>query len=261
MTERRRLFDEIADGYDAWRPRYCDALFQAVIEHAGFDAAGSALEVGCGTGQATEAFLKTGGHVLAVELGVNMAAFAAEKFRGYPNFTVQNIAFEDFEPPEGPFDLFYSASAFHWVPPEIGYPKAMRLLKAGGTLAVFWCQSMIAPGQNALQGEIDTIRARYACDSKSGFGVSDDDRKHLGTLAMIESFGFADAHDAVFETRRRFSSDDYVRFLDTFSSNRARPKDERAAFYEDVRRAVDRCGGAFDVVEEMELYLARKAGA
>ena len=35
------------------------------------------------------------------------------------------------------FDLVISATAFHWVPPEIGYPKAARVLKDSGALAIF----------------------------------------------------------------------------------------------------------------------------
>ena len=31
----------------------------------------------------------------------------------------------------------YSATAFHWIPREIGYAKAAQALKPGGALAVF----------------------------------------------------------------------------------------------------------------------------
>jgi Cof subfamily protein (haloacid dehalogenase superfamily) len=57
------------------RPRYCAALFDEIFAAAGVDETTRALEMGPGTGQATEAFLRRGCHVTAVELGENLADF------------------------------------------------------------------------------------------------------------------------------------------------------------------------------------------
>ena len=46
-------------------------------------------------------------------------------------------------------DLVYSASAFHWIPEEIGYSKVYEMLKPGGAFARF--------------AEIDRLYARYYC--------------------------------------------------------------------------------------------------
>lgn len=35
-------------------------------------------------------------------------------------------------------NIRYSATAFHWIPEEIGYPKVIQMLKPHGTLALFW---------------------------------------------------------------------------------------------------------------------------
>lgn len=35
------------------------------------------------------------------------------------------------------FDLVISATAFHWISPEIGYPKAAQVLKDSGYIAIF----------------------------------------------------------------------------------------------------------------------------
>ena len=52
---------------------------------------------------------------------------------GYPD----ELYLEDAAIPDDSFDLVYSASAFHWVPEEIGYPKVFRILKSGGAFARF----------------------------------------------------------------------------------------------------------------------------
>jgi hypothetical protein len=56
----RKIFDAIPKEFDKWRPRYCDGLFADIIELAKLDSSKTVLEIGPGTGQATEPILKTG---------------------------------------------------------------------------------------------------------------------------------------------------------------------------------------------------------
>ncbi|WP_460492072.1 hypothetical protein [Dactylosporangium cerinum] len=52
---RARVFGEVADDYERFRPDYPPALIDDVLAYAGLDGA-AALEVGAGTGKATVAF-------------------------------------------------------------------------------------------------------------------------------------------------------------------------------------------------------------
>lgn len=47
----------------------------------------------------------------AVELGDKLAEFTRQKFNKYNNFSVVNMAFQDYECTENAFDLIYSARA------------------------------------------------------------------------------------------------------------------------------------------------------
>ena len=75
--ELRLKFNEDEQNYDRYRPGYPDALMQDVIEsfHAGTQS--RIMEIGIGTGQATQPILDTGCDLTAVELGENLARFAA----------------------------------------------------------------------------------------------------------------------------------------------------------------------------------------
>ena len=128
-------FNEDAANYDRWRPRYVPELFAAVLRYAG--APGKALEIGMGTGQATEPFLQAGWQVTGVERGERLAAFAREKFRHQPQLQVVQGDFLTC-PLEGPFDLFYAATAFHWLPEDRAFPRVKELLRPGGAVALFW---------------------------------------------------------------------------------------------------------------------------
>jgi SAM-dependent methyltransferase len=55
--------------------------------------------------------------------------------RGRPENCFQVSSFEDFQASQA-FDLVVSATAFHWVDPELGLAKAARLLRSSGWLAL-----------------------------------------------------------------------------------------------------------------------------
>ena len=62
-ADRLRLggvFDEVPELYDRVRPRYPDALFADLVAITGLDATSSVIEVGCGTGQATGRWPRSG---------------------------------------------------------------------------------------------------------------------------------------------------------------------------------------------------------
>jgi SAM-dependent methyltransferase len=119
------------------------------------------VEVGIGGGQATRPILETGCTVTAVEPGEAFCTLCREKFAAYPNFSVINGKFEDVAFPEASCDLVYSASAFHWVPEEIGYRKAFGMLKSGGVFARFANHPWRDKGNPDLAAALDEAYAKY----------------------------------------------------------------------------------------------------
>ncbi|MDU2659076.1 MAG: class I SAM-dependent methyltransferase, partial [Clostridium perfringens] len=159
--DKRFTFNEDAMNYEKWRPTYCEELFYDIMEYSKLDRNKKALEIGIGTGQATLPFLKTGFDLIAIELGENLAEFSKNKFKAYKNFNILNIPFEDFKCDENTFDLIYSATAFHWIDENIGYPKVFKLLKPGGTLALFWNKPFIGRKDDLLHQKIQSIYEKY----------------------------------------------------------------------------------------------------
>ena len=70
--EFRKIFDTIPEQFDKYRPRYSAELFASLIEYAEIDASKSVLELGPGTGQATDPILNTGCDYNAIELGEHL---------------------------------------------------------------------------------------------------------------------------------------------------------------------------------------------
>ena len=86
--EFRKIFDTIPNQFDKYRPRYSAELFADLIAYADVGAGKAVLELGPGTGQATEPILKTGCDYLAIELGEHLAAKMCENFAPYSNFSL-----------------------------------------------------------------------------------------------------------------------------------------------------------------------------
>src|ERR687890_590929 len=139
MTRRRNRLRSTFDGaallYDEVRPGYPEDLFDDVVALSRIPAGGRILEIGCGTGQATVPFARRGYRILCVELGENMAAVARRNLEGYAQAEVRCGDFEKWPLGEGSFDLAISATAFHWLDPQVAYPKGAGARGEGGARA------------------------------------------------------------------------------------------------------------------------------
>jgi SAM-dependent methyltransferase len=113
----RSTFDGVASLYDEVRPGYPERLFDNLASISGTGPGTRALELGCGTGQATLPLARRGYRILGVELSANLAAMARTKLADYPNARVLACSFEEWPLEKGAFDLVVSATAFHWVDP------------------------------------------------------------------------------------------------------------------------------------------------
>jgi ubiquinone/menaquinone biosynthesis C-methylase UbiE len=133
VTEPRLLFDGVAEAYDRFRPGYPPALVDEACSIAGLRPGSRVLEIGCGTGQLTAALVERGLRVDAVDPGPRMVEIAR---RRAPGARFHIGSFEDVELPADAFEAVFSATAFHWVDPDVGWAKVARVLRPGGTLAL-----------------------------------------------------------------------------------------------------------------------------
>lgn len=131
-----RVFDEIAAEYDRRRRAYPDELVDQACRVARIGSGDPVLEVGCGSGQLTRSLLARGLHVTALDPGTNLIALARQNLEGAGRVEFVNAPFEDAVLPRGHFQAVFSASAFHWLDPEVSWQKAADVLVPGGTLAL-----------------------------------------------------------------------------------------------------------------------------
>ncbi|MFD7237280.1 class I SAM-dependent methyltransferase [Streptomyces syringium] len=133
---RARSFDTAAACYAAHRPSYPPALLDAVEELAGRPLAGARVaDVGAGTGIATRLLHARGAHVVAVEPGDGMAA---QFRRALPDVPVVRGDGDHLPLAAASIDLLTYAQSWHWTDPSRSVPEALRVLRPGGALALWW---------------------------------------------------------------------------------------------------------------------------
>jgi SAM-dependent methyltransferase len=248
------VFDSIPEQFDQWRPRYCDELFADLVEYAKLDPGKTALEVGPGTGQATEPILKTGCSYTAIELGENFTKFMTDRFGSYKNFRIVNADFETYDFGSDRFDLVYSAAAFQWIPEKIGYPKACDILKSGGAFAMFMTRPDIQPGggytDEPLYTKIQEVYAKF-------FRPETEYKCSLDYDARAK-YGFIDLECREYLKTRSYSADDYVSMIGTHSDHLTLREPYKSKFYEGIRAAIYNSGNQITLYDRITMYLARK---
>jgi SAM-dependent methyltransferase len=131
-----KVFNEVAVEYDRNRPAYPDALVDQACEVAGITDGDRVLEIGCGTGQLTRSLLARGLRVSALEPGDQLIGIAEENLKAAGDVEFLHARLEDMQLPRESYEAVFSASAIHWVDPDVGWRKIADALTASGTLAL-----------------------------------------------------------------------------------------------------------------------------
>ena len=130
------VFNQVAGQYDRHRPGYPDALIEQACEVAGIGPGAPVLEIGCGTGQLTRSLLGRGLRVTAVDPGDQLIARARDQLRDVGDVQFVNARLEDAALPHAHYRVVFSASAIHWVDPDVSWCIAADALVDRGTVAL-----------------------------------------------------------------------------------------------------------------------------
>ncbi|WP_328537394.1 class I SAM-dependent methyltransferase [Streptomyces sp. NBC_00344] len=135
-TSRAHSFNAAAAAYAANRPSYPQALLDGIEDIAGRPLAGAAVaDIGAGTGIATALLHGRGARVVAVEPGDGMT----EEFRRtLPGVPIVRGDGNHLPLAGASADFLTYAQSWHWTDPARSAPEAMRVLRPGGALALWW---------------------------------------------------------------------------------------------------------------------------
>lgn len=234
----RTTFDRAAAAYQDARPEYPDALYADLLALTGVTPPARLLEVGCGPGKATLPLARRGFAVTAVELGSALADEARRRLARFPLVSVATSSFEDWSPAPGTrFDLVYAATAWHWVDPRVRYAKAAALLPPGGHLAVWGAEHAFPEGFDPFFTEIQRVYDELGAGDGAPWPPPRPEEHPDRVAAELADSGLFE----VVGVRRhvwalRYTAEEYLALLGTFSGHIAMGPAVRARLFAEVRR-------------------------
>jgi SAM-dependent methyltransferase len=256
---QRLIFGEVAELYDRHRPTYPAALVEDLLAEAGPAPGDRLLEVGAGTGKATELFAARGAAVLAVEPSEEMAAVARRRCAAYPGVEIVESDFERLELDGEDFPLLYSAQAWHWIDPAVRYQRARAALAPGGLLAAFWNRP--AWGRSEIREALAAAYRRFAPDMRASTALHPENRAPQGDedwAAQIASApGLEDPRVRFYSWSQGYSSADYAGLISTLSDVQLLEPPARAGLLHAIEAAILEHGGTLTMPLVTRLYIAR----
>lgn len=249
--EFRKIFDTIPDQFDKYRPRYCAELFDDLIEYAEIGPGKTVLELGPGTGQATDPILNTGCDYHAIELGEHLFEMMKSKYGKYPNFSIVNDDFITHDFGCQKFDMIYSAATIQWIPEEIAFSKTYELLKPGGTLAMMLTRGDYKTPNEDLFNKIQQVYSEYF---KPEFEYKHGAFKYTNA----SNYGYAGFEKREYYGKRVFTADEYIAFSGTHCDHIVIPEPYKSKFFNGLREVVLEAGDRIVFHDTYVLYLAKK---
>jgi SAM-dependent methyltransferase len=233
----RATFESRAGVYHDARPDYPPALFDQLIRLAGLRPGDRLLEVGCGTGKATAPLASRGFAITCIELGTALAAAARRNLAGFPAVTVAEADFEAWRPPAGArFDLVFAATAWHWIDPALGYRRAWSLLRPGGHVALWSAGHVFPDGGDPFFREIQDVYDEIGEGMPPGALLSRPGEQGDNAAEIAGSGLFGDVAVCHFDWEIRYTAEEYIGLLDTFSGHISMQPWQRDRLYGEIRR-------------------------
>lgn len=261
LEERKIWYSPAAAAYDRARPRYPEALIAQAVAIAQLTSTSKILEVGCGPATATTSFAPIGCSMLCLEPNPDFYQLALQNCQPFANVEIQNTAFEEWPLQANQFDAVLAASSFHWIPSEVGYPKAANALKENGHLILLWNKEL-RPGLETQQllSEVYQVHAP-AIDRYEDRETQIKILQGLGQMA-IDSNQFKNFQSSYIETEVTYTTEQYLTLLNTYLPYLKLDSERKQALFQGLRDRIESClNGKLQLFLTSAFHIAQKAVA
>ena len=255
MDVKKNMFKTVISDYEYGRPQYPVEVYEEIRRFSGIDSTAEILEVGAGTGQATDQFVAHGHKLDLLEVSDEQVCYLESKYSDCPNVTVLKDYFEDYTALKA-YDLIYSATAFHWIKCENGYPKAWRMLRKGGTLAVFWNVFFDMYHCGNVYDELNELKKIYLPEETLGLTIDEIKEKRIKQITVGGYFGRPEYLE--FRTTELYDRARFLAYLKTYSGVLMLDAKTRDQYLEEVSNCIGRHGGSIEVPQIVSLYMVKK---
>lgn len=251
-----KMFDKTADYYDKFRPSYPEAIIKKIIELARINENSRVLEIGAGSGKATELFAPKNIRINCIEPGETLVRNGRIKLFQYDRIKFEISTFEEAQLDANFYDLIFSAQAFHWIFQPIGYEKCAYTLKSKGYLALFW--NMYITYDNELDKELIKLSNKYG--GFADFLSEEECEARIQTISEeIKNSGYF-TFPQIYRVlwNKEYTAEEYYGFVKTGNRFIQKSEKEKLEAYGDICKLADEHGGILNRPYLCVLYLAQK---
>jgi SAM-dependent methyltransferase len=239
IEERAHWYSPAAQAYDKSRPHYPAVLILHVAHLAQLGQHSKILEVGCGPGTATTAFAEFGCSIVCVEPNPDFCELARKNCNQFQKVVITQSSFEEWPLASSAFDIVVSASAFHWIQPEVGYPKVAGALRDDGYFVLLWNKEP-QPNSDVCQLFIE-IYSQHGLPSLGRFETEITQQQVLKALAQpaIDSQLFKEVSSKQVKLEVKYTAEDYLLLLSSFSPYLNLEESRRNSLFAKLRRKIN----------------------
>ena len=258
LKQKRNWYSEVADAYNKARPRYPQELICRAVELAQLPADAIILEVGCGPGTATVEFAQLGFRMVCLEPSQSACFLARQNCLQYPAVEIKNTTFEEWELEAEKFNAVIAASSFHWIPSEIGNPKAAAALQDNGSLILLWNKEP-QPPYEVYQALNEVYQAQ--APSLARYEDRETQEEILRGLGqnMINSDLFKGIVYEQLACEVTYTIDGYLMLLSTLSPYIALEPQKRNSLFDSLREVLEKnCFRSFPASYLSAFHIAQK---
>ena len=249
-------FDKAADFYDMYRPSYPHKIIQQLVERTQLDQQSKLLEIGAGSGKATELIKNYGCSITCVEVGEHLVKQGQKKFCDDKNITYKCARFEEMEDTKERYDVIMAAQSFHWLPQPIGFKKCAEFLKKDGYLALMW--NMYLYDEREEHQKLIQISNQYG--GLADFVTMNEAKGRIQTIVRsIEDSGLFYTPMVDQELwKQDYTKEQYCGFLQTGNRFIQLTEEDKKHAYHDIAQLANQFGGKIRRPYMTVLYTARK---
>ncbi len=254
-VKESEMFNQMAEYYDIFRPGYPTEIIHTIVEKARLTPASRVLEIGSGSGKATEQFADYGFEMLCMDPGEDLVQKGNQRFQDTKISFVAS-RFEDYALPSEHFDAIVSAQAFHWVPKPRGYELCSATLKKGGWLMPFWNIEIIHDTE--LDHELLAILEKYSAFTATMKNDDYGNRVNTKLNEITESGYFRKPEVFQKHWEKTYTADEYFGFVMTGNVFIQNSDSVKSACYHELQ-TLDAKYNGIKRHYICELYTAQKA--
>lgn len=152
------------------------------------------------------------------------------------------------------YDLVLSATAFHWIPARLAYPRCARALKPHGSLALLW--NFPETPQTSFYHDLREIYRRIVPRMRPS--LPPELRIERQRKKIVNSGLFGPVTVLRYPWQREYDADSYIGLLKTMSDHAILAPAARRPLFRAIRRLIDDNGGSFTRPVVAVLFLAAK---